>query len=430
MTVLNTVSLLTFFEETVAQGIGPSGVSGVSSGAQWVAAEAGGTAIQIPHIASSLSTSSIETEEVTPDQVRRRIFETERSQEALSNTQFPFQSYLSGLGSAIADGVTPTATALSRVMQNALGGVSFAPTRTLAGGGHTATVVNVDDATGLAVGQVIAWEDPATGLCHPRVITDVTALAVTLNTALPSTPADGALMRGGATLYIDEDVIGDTSSNLGSTMSGCIQKGANGNAGWEVNGCKLQLGGLTFGRNEFPTVDFNVWSARHTDPSLGPDPTFPTAVFPTTQVMGPDSSVIIEDAASTVLSTVCNGSATVDPGVPVVPLECMADNLDDMEGYGLYSSAPADTLIELDVFPFDTSWYVDKAADTNKQVAIIKHADSGNTFAFFAQNCEIRTVVGGDGDFTSSNLTLRAVEHNPDTATTALERSKFRIYIG
>ncbi len=429
MTVLNTVSLLTFFEETVAQGIGPSGVSGVSTGAQWVAAEAATTAFQVPHIASSLSTSSIETEEVTPDQVKRRIFETERSQEALSNTQFPFQSFMTGTGSALADGVTATATSLSRLLLNALGGVSFAPTRTLAGGGHTTTVVNVDDATGLEVGQVISWED-SDGLCHPRVITDITVLAVTLNTALPATPVDTDLMRGGITGYIDEDVIGDTSSNLGSTLSGSIQKGANGNAGWEVNGCKVQLGTLTFGRNEFPLVDFSVWSARHTDPSLGPDPTYPTATFPTPQVMGPDSSIIIEDAGTTTLSTVCNGSATIDAGVPVVPLECMADNLGDMEGYGLYSSAPADTLLEVDVFPFDTSWYVDKAADTNKQVAVIKHADSGNTFAFFAQNCEIRTVVGGDGDFTSSNLTLRAVEHNPDTATTALERSKFRIYIG
>ncbi len=426
---LNTVSLLTLFPETVAQGIGPSGVSGVSTGAQWVAAEAGATAFQMPHIASSLTTSSIETVELTPEQVRRRVFETERSQPGLSNVQVPFQSYITGRGSALADGVTATDTALSQILENTLGGVSLTATHTAAGGGHTTTVVNVDSVATWEVGDVVAWED-ADGQLHPRVITDITGLAVTFNTALPSAPSDGDLIRGGATLYIDEDVVTDTSSNLGSTLSGCIQKGSNGSAGWEVNGAKAELPGLNFERNRFPLLDFTLFCARHTDPSAGPDPTLPTATFPTPQVIGPDSSIIVEDAGTTVLTTVCSGTVAVTPGVPVTPLECMADNLGDMEGIGLWSTAPADTLVEVDVYPFTVDWYTDKAAETNKQIAVIKHGTSGNCFAFFAQNCEIQTVVAGDEDFTSSNLSLRAVEHNPATATTALERSKFRIYIG
>lgn len=429
MTVRNLVSLLTLFPETVAQGIGPSGVSGVSTGAQWEAAETGGTAFQVPHIASSLTTSSIETQEFTPDQVRRRFFETDRSQSGLSNVDVPFQSYFTGRGEALADGVTATDTALSQLVENCLGGVALTATRTLAGGGHSPTVVNVDDATTLAVGAVIAWED-ADGRLHPRVITNIAVLAVTLNTALPSTPSDGDLMRGGATLYIDEDVIGDTSSNLGSTLSGVIQKGSNGSAGWEVNGAKAELTGINFERNGFPLLDFTLFCARHTDPSAGPDPDFPTASFPNPQIVGPDSSIIVENAGTSTLTNVCNGTVAVTPGVPVSPLECMADNLDDMEGIGLWSTSPADTLVEVDIYPFTSAWYTDKAAETNKQVAVIKHGSSGDCFAFFAQNCEIQTVVAGDEEFTSSNLTLRAVEHNPATATTALERSKFRLFLG
>jgi hypothetical protein len=295
MSVLNLVSLLTLFPETVAQGIGPSGVSGVSTGAQWVAAEAGSTAFQVPHLASSLTTSSIETEELTPEQISRRIFETVRSQPGLSNVQVPFQSYLTGRGSALDDGVTATDTALSQVLENALGGVSFAATRTATGGGHTTTVVNVDSVGTWAVGSVVAWED-SNGQLHPRVITDITGLAVTFNTALPSAPADDDLIRGGATLYIDEDAIADTSSTLGSTLSGVIQKGSNGSAGWEVNGAKAELTGLNFERNGFPLLDFTLFCARHTDPSAGPNPDLPTASFPTPQVIGPDSSIIVSSS--------------------------------------------------------------------------------------------------------------------------------------
>jgi hypothetical protein len=429
MSVTNLVSLLTIFEETVGQGIGPNGTSGVSTSGEWEAAELAGTAVQLPHLASSLGIDSIVETEVSPEFVRARTFQTQPTETALSNVTYGFSCYLTGRGSALAAGTTATATALSRVLDNALGGVHYTETCTLAGGGHTATVVNVDDASTLAVGAVIAWED-ANGLMHPRVITGIAGLAVTLNTALPSTPSDDDLMRGGATLYIDEDVICDTSSNAGSTFSACIQRGANASAGWELNGCKAELSGLQFARNEFPTAEFSVQAMRFTDPSAGPSPDMPAASYPNPQVIGPDSQIIIEDAGTTTLTTVCNGTVSVQPGVPVVPLECMADNLATTEGVGLYSITPADTLIDVDIFPYAASWHVDKAADTNKQIAVIKNGASGNCFALFAQNCEIQTVTPGTGDFTSSNLQLRAVEHNADTATTALERSKFRIFIG
>lgn len=429
MSVLNIVSLLTIFEEDTAAGVGPNGTSGVSTGTEWETEESGGGAFQMPHVSSSLSTSAFNVESLIPDYARRRIFETQRAIEGLSNNQWTFQSYLTGRGSTLAAGTTATATALSRFLVLCMGGVSYTETVTLTGGGHTTTVVNVDDATTLAVGNCIAWED-SNGVCHPRVITNISTLAVTLWPALPEAPSDDDLCRGGATIYIDEDVIGNSAGGLSRTFSACIQKGADASAGWEANGSKPQLTGISFERNAFPMLDFNCFSARFTDPSSGPDPDLSAAVFPTPQVMGPDSQIIIENAGTTTITTVCNGSASIDPGVPVVPLECMADNLGQMEGIGLYSSAPADTLIEVDVYPFATSWYTDKANEQNQGIAITKNGDSGNTFAFFAQNCELVSVAGGDNDFTSSNLTLRAVEHNPSTATTALERSKFRIFIG
>ncbi len=427
--VLNLVSLLTFYPETVGQGIGPNGTSGVSTGAQWEAAELATTAFQMPHLAASLDVSGIQIEEVSPEAAKRRIFETQRSQQTLPNTEFPFTSYLTGTGSTLADGVTASATALSQMLEHCLGGVSLTATHTVAGGGHTATVVNVDDTTTWSVGDVVAWED-ADGRKHPRVITDITGLAVSLEPALPEAPADDDLIRGGATAFISEAVITDTSSTPGSTMSAVIQKGGNGEAGFEANMCKAQLTSISFARNEFATMDFSVFSGRHTDPSAGPDPEFPTASYPTPQVIGPDTQVIIGDAGTTTLGTVCNGTVSVDPGVPVTPLPCMADNLDTTGGYGLYSTAPADTTVSVDLFPSSTSWYTDKAADTNKRIAVIKNGSDGNCFAFFAENCEIQTVTPGSGDFTSTEPQLRAVEHNPSTATTALERSKFRLYLG
>ncbi|MGH1451191.1 MAG: hypothetical protein ACRBBM_17440 [Pseudomonadaceae bacterium] len=427
----NLVSLLTVFPETVGQGIGPNGTSGgtVSTSAEWLAAESGGTAIQIPHLASSLSLDSIKKTPISPEEARVRFFQTQRPDYGLSNVDFGFTSYLTGRGSALADGSTATQVAVGAALLNALGGEHHTATRTAAGGGHTTTVVNVDDATTLAVGAVFAWED-ADGLAHPRVITDVTGLAVTLNTALPDTPSDGDLFRGGTTYFVDEDVIGDTSTNLGSTFSACLQKGENGSAGWEVNGCKAALSSVTFGRNEYPTLEFGVTAARFTGPATGPSPTLPTATYPNPSVIGPDTQVLISNAGATALATVCNGTATIDPGVPVKASECMTARTGNMEGYGLYSTEPADTLIDINLFPHDVSWYTDQDADQNKQVAIVRNGPSGACFGVFAQNCEINEAAPGSDDFTSSVLKFRAVEVNPTTATTALERSKIRIFLG
>ena len=429
MTVLNTVSLLTFFEETTAQGIGPSGVSGVSTGGQWQGAETAGTAFQMPHLADSLATAGIDVEDLTPQFVRRRVFETAPTVDGLRNVEFPFQSYITGNGQTLAAGDLAAATPLSRMLANCWGGSHQCSTRTVAGGGHTTTVVNVDSTGSWLVGAVVAWEDDD-GRLHPRVITDITGLAVTLNTALPDTPQDGDLIRGGLTIFIDEDVITDTSSNAGSTMAACIQKGANGAAGFELRGCKAELSGINFEREGFPVLDFTVMAANHDDPSTGPNPLLPSATFPLPSVMGPDTSILVEDSDSSTLTGVCSGSVSVTPGVPVTPLECLADNLGDMEGVALYSTSPADSTIELQLFPFDSTLYTDKAADTNKQIAVIKHGSAGGAFAFFAQNCEIQSVVFGEGEFTSSEMRLRAVEHAPETATTALERSKVRIFLG
>lgn len=429
MPVLNLVSLLTFYEETDGQGIGPNGTSGVSTGTEWETAESAGDAYQMPHIASSLDLSSVVKEEFTPDSPRRRVKETQRAQVGLSATQTPFQTYLTGRGATLADGATATATALSRALENAMGGVLYTATRTAAGGGHSVTVVNLDSVATLAVGAVVAWEDPD-GVKHPRVITNITGLAVTVEPAFPAVPSDDDLVRGGATLYIDEAVLTDTSTNSGSTLSAVAQKGANGSAGWELNMGKLQLTSIGFARNGFATLDLTLFAARHTDPSAGPDPEFPTAVFPTPPIMGPSSTIIIGDAGTTTIGTVCNGSVTIDPGLTVTPLECMADNLDTTEGIGLYTMSPADTTIEVDLFPLSTSWYTDKAARTNKRIAVIKNGTDGNCYGFFAQNCEIQAISPGNEELSSVSPGLRAVEVNPSTATTALERSVFRIYLG
>lgn len=427
----NLVSLFTLFEETVGQGIGPNGTSGgtVSSSAEWVAAELAGTAVQIPHLASSLALDGIKKTPISPEEARVRFFQTQRPDYGLSNTEFGCTSYLTGRGAALANGVTATSTAVGRLTTNALGGVHYTATRTAAGGGHTTTVVNVDSAATYAVGAVIAWED-SDSIAHPRVITDISGLAITLSTALPDTPSDGDLFLGGATHYIDEAVIGDTSTNLGSTFSACLQKGENGSAGWEANGCKAALSSVTFGRNEYPTLEFGISSARFTGPATGPSPTLPTASYPNPSVIGPDTVVLISDFDSTALSTVCNGTASIDPGVPVKALECMTARTGNMEGIGLYSTEPADTIVDINLFPHAVSWYTDQDAEQDKQVAVIRNGPSGACFGVFMQHCEINEAAPGSDDFTSSVLKFRAVEVNSATATTALERSKIRIFLG
>ena len=428
---LNRVSILTFFEETVGQGIGPNGTTGgtVSTGAEWEAAELAGTAFQMPHDPSSLSRGTLKKTPLYPEQASQRVKETQRADYGLSNSDLSFASYLTGRGSALADGVTATQTALSRALLNCFGGVHYTATHTLAGGGHTTTVLNVDSAATYEAGAVVAWED-ADGLCHPVTITDVTGTQVTVTPALPSAPSDGDLLRGGATLYIDEDVLTDTSANLGSTLSGCLQKGANGSAGYEVNGVKLALNSIEFKRNDYPSLSFSGNVARFSDPSVGPDPTMPVVSFPAPKVIGPDTQVQVADAGTTTLTTVCNGEVTIDPGLPVKVLECMTARTGNMEGIGLYSMEPADTIVDIDLFPQNVQWFTDQNNEQDKQISIVRLAGSGECFGVFCHQSEINEVGDADGDFLGSVLKFRAVEVAPETSATALERSVIRIFLG
>ncbi len=432
MAVTSYISLLTGFEETVGQGIGPNGTTGgtVSTGAEWETAEAGGTAFQIPHIPSSLSFESLERTVIEAERTKARVFTTDPRVPGLSNAELSFQSYLTGRGSALAAGVLATQTPLSRTLLNCLGGVHYAETCTLAAGGHTTTVVNVDDASTLAVGAIVAPLDPTTGLAHPRRITDVTALAVTLDRELPFTPADGNLVLGGATLFIDEDVICDTASNLGSTMSLVGQKGQNGAAGFEMNGCKLGLSSMSFERNGFATLDLSLMAARFTDPSSGPDPTLPDAVFPNPLAIGPDTQLAIANIGVTTNTLVCNGAMTVEAGVPVVPIPCMTARTGNMEGYAGYTIEPGDTLVDLDLYPYATSWFADYDNEQLKNVSVSRLGASGNIFSVHFPQCEILNTpkqLNAD-NILRSGVQFRAQEVTG--ATTALARSKFVIFLG
>lgn len=432
MAATNFVSLLTFFPETVAQGVGPNGdTSGaVSTAAQWLAAEAGGTAFQLGHIAESLDMSGVDKETLTAEQTKQRIFQTDARVDGLPAIDVPLSAYLTGSGVTTAAGTTISLTPEMRWLQHCLGGIHRTETVTLAGGGHTTTVINVDDATTLAEGAHVAWIDPATGLGHTRRIDDVTGLAVTLDRELPSVPADGEECAGTATIFINEDVICDTSAATGRTLSILSQKRANGTSGWEKRGCKAAVTSLGFERNGFATAEYQILGADFTAPPDGPAPTMPDFTSPRPIAIGPDTEVTINDVNDTTRSLKCNGSFAVEPGVPVVAAECMGMATDAMPGIGYFTTEPADTKVTVDVFPFAESWFTDFANGQHKSLYMTRLGTPGNMLAVGFPYAEIFNIPKlGDANGAATNaLEFRAKE--VDGATTALARSKFCIVIG
>ncbi len=433
MTATNFVSIATFYEETDGLGIGPSGEDSAtpSTSADWEDAEAAGEAFQLPHIASTLSLDTLQHTMLTPEQVRTRLFQTQRRERGLSNVEsLPLQTYLTGLGAPLDVDIVPPLTALVRVLRNALGGIHLVQTRPLAGGGHSTTTITVDDATTYRVGAVVAWEDPATGLCHPRQIVALAGNQATLDLELPSVPEDGQTIRGGVTIFIDEDVICDTSANLGSTLSGCLQKGRNGEPGFEVNGLKFALASMTFERNSFATLDFAGPAARFTTPPNGPSPTLPDRDQPDPLAIGPDTQIVLSNVGETELREVCNTTLSVEPGVPVVSQPCMGQH-GPQEGVAFYTSEPADTTITVDVFPFSPGFFADFDDGQHKQVSVTRLGRSGSVASVRFPNAEIFNTPGRGGDsVATSSLTLRGLENALATSTDALSRSKFVIYLG
>lgn len=413
-------SQLAYFQE-VTQGTGPADASAWASGGQ-----------RIRHLGETLDVSGVEQAVVEDERSQEGIFDLEYSIKGLRNTSFPFSVYLTGSGAATADGNQISETPLMTLLEHALGGLHRSNSTTLSGGGHSTTTINVAAATNIIHGCLIAVEDVTDGTIAVRRVLDVNTLAVVLDEALPFTPANGDLVHGMATLYIDETVLVDSSSGP-TTFSWLVQKGlAAALENFEFNGCKSELKTISLQRGALPVLAFETQAASFDPPGTAPSPSWssdPAGFAPVS--IGPDTVITYQTQGTTTINAIHVSDFQVEVGVPVVSVDTNTEVQDGMEGRQGYTTQPADTTITMNVVPFASSHWTNFAADSLRRVRFYKRANEGQIFAVHCSRCELKPPKRGVSGAVSSNMiTLRAHKDAVSSEASNQQMWRSKILIG
>lgn len=419
-------SQLAYFPE-VTQGTPPV------NGAAWVA---GGRRIR--HIASVLDPAGLQQSVVEDERSQTRVFAHNTKVKGLRGVQQPVGLYLTGSGAVTADGDQIAETDLMTILEHALGGLHRSNSTVLDGGGHTTTVINVEDATNIIEGCLIAVSDTSAGTPPVvRRVLDVSTLAITLDEALPFTPVDDDVVHGMATAYIDETVLVDSNGSGGPfTFSWLVQKGLpNALENWQLQGCKLQLDSLSLPRGELPSIAGTIFAASFERPGVAPSPTWTAAPSGSAPVsIGPNCEIQLQTVGTTTANHVQVSEFSVSIGVPVVPIETVTEVDNNMEGIAAYCTQPADTMITMGIVPMASSHWADFDADTFKLVRWTKLASPGQIFTIQASNCEIAAQPKRGVQNASSRVDLELRAHAPAEITgasnQALVTSKILIGVG
>lgn len=422
MTTSTKPSQLAYFQE-VTQGTGPA-----NAGA-WVS-----SGVRVRHIGDSVDVSGIEQAVVEDERSQTGIFDLEYSVKGLRNTSFPMSLYMTGSGTETAQDATIAETPLMTILEHALGGMHRSNSTVLAGGSHTTTVINVDDATNIVPGCLIMVEDATDGTIAVVGVEAVSSLAVTLDEALPFTPADNDTVHAMATIYVDETVLVDSSVGP-TTLSWLIQKGlAAALENFECNGCKSELKSIALTRGGLPVLAFDTMVASFDPPGTAPSPSWSSDPVGSAPVsIGPDSVIVYQTYGTTTRAPIHVNEFSVDVGVPVVSVDTNTEVDDGMEGRQGYTTQPADTSITLNVVPFGSSAWTQFAADTFRRLRFYKRAAAGQVFAVDFPRCELKPPKRGTaGAVSSSQIMLRAHKRptNTDASNQQMWRSKIRLGIG
>ena len=414
------ISELAFAEDTTP-GTPPS------SAANWVT-----EGFRVRHLSETLDVSSVVTTALEDARSQESILDYELMVQGLRNGELPFSVYTTGTGSVTADTVQVAQVSLGNMYENAMGGADHSNSTTAAvAGAHTTTAIEMDSDTNMSIGSHIAWEHPTTGeLYVRRLLANPSTTLWDLDEALPQAAADGDIVHGCSTYFVDPDVLA-TSDSADRTWSGWVRKSGSDLETYEFNGCKLQLGELAFPRNELPTTAFAMMYARVTYPHESPPiPSWtatPDGFAPV--AIGPDMDVFFQDYGADAQAHPCLAELTVTPGLPILRDETVTEAQDNMEGTCMYYLGRGETTAQLTI-PFETGVFDDVDNGQFKAFRYSKRASSGGQgFAFSMPRAEViptpnRTAVSEESKV---QFTLKAHRDTAAIGTTNLARSPFYI---
>ena len=336
-----------------------------------------------------------------------------------------------------ADAGAPTTTALADLLKHCLGGQDISTSHDVTGG--TTTTLTMASTTGLELGAYVGVQDLTTpsALNTGRVfIRRITALTldteITLDEALPFTPASGDLAVGCLVAFVDPDVIEDSTGAAGRTLS-LYHAGKTSEHVNVAYGCALTMALSELSRNTVPQVSFTAQCGNwETSSTVAQDTDTWASEGIGAQMIGRYTRCWIEDYGTTTSTKKGIGSMEIGPLVERTKIETVTtagENLESMAGYS--STSSTETTITLGIAGYDDDWEADLQADTYKVLRYAHESQPGKSWAISFPRLQVRATPKASpvSDIQGSSLTLLACRDTTTTATTALWRSKVAIVL-
>lgn len=284
----------------------------------------------------------------------------------LRNCEFACEVKLHGTGAVTADGDTVEQTYLGTILKHCMGGIHLGNSTTLTGG--STTVPEVDDATGIIPGMLLAFQDITApnqenaGKLHFRRVLSVDTLAVTLSEALPFTPANTDIVAGTITAHVDEEYLEDAVA-AGGTFAWFIQKTKAGSGGtdhlWVIEGSVASFSLQNLSRGQLPSLALSVMGANFRHGGVdGLTNVTPPAIVGSAQLsMGIDVQCSIQNYGTTAIGEVDVNQCSFDVGFVRDRIETTTENIDRFEGTATYSGKPGSTKFTVTLVNYDDAWY-------------------------------------------------------------------------
>ena len=375
-----------------------------------------------------------------------RIFERAGQKvKGLRNTPLSYSVYITGKDEVTADTSAATETALARLLEHCMGGITLGTSTTAkVAGSHSTTTIELTSTTGWAVGQVIGCidADDSNSTVELRRIESISGDIVTVDQAFSFTPTDGDKVPATITITFDQDVLEDSGGAADRTHSIFVQKGASSTAVAEFLGCKAALSFTGLNRGELAQAVLSYqcasWRNSADTGSLGDDrdaisstPAWSGTLNGDAPIsMGPRTKVYLYDYGTTTAASVNASNIEINPGVEVTPIPSTTSATNNMEGLAGWSIGKPAPTASMQIVPHSDSYDTDLQAGTYKAFRLERQGAEGSSFCIGMPRCEVSATpkLDANGDVLATNISLMAHEDADAIGTTDLAKSP--MYIG
>jgi len=307
---------------------------------------------------------------------------------------------LHGSGVETAAAAQITETTLMKLLKHCYGGIHRSNSTTCTGG--SATEPELTAVTNIIPGCLIGFEDITSptaansGKVFVRQVKSIDTLTVTLDEALPFTPANTDKVHAMATIFPSSDRI-DMSSPV-QTLSLFFQKHPSDvDLLWQLQGCAGSLS-VKIERGQEPRYEI-AWQAsnfKHGEDGSLTAPSWAGSSYGFAPlVVGRDTKVSIGEYDTTTASDVHVHQAEVMPGFPAIRVPTVTEVEHENEGTKTYGAnvleKPSMTLTTV---PYTDDWEVALQADTEYRVRITQHAAAGKIWCFCMPRAQLGETPG------------------------------------